>query len=88
MNDSGKTKIVAGGGAGSVVALVAVYVAGRFNVNLNADDGAVIATATTAVCAFLAHNGIVGLARILWRGDQQPNKRALHVVTPPDTPAA
>jgi hypothetical protein len=65
-------KIVAGGSAGSVGALVAVYVAGRFGLHLTADDGTVIAVAATAVAAFVAHNGLVGIARMVWSGDKQP----------------
>lgn len=63
-------KIVAGGSAGSILALIAVYVAGRFGVRLTADDGAVAASAATAGCAFVAHNGVVGIARMVWQGDK------------------
>lgn len=68
------TRIVSGGGSGGGLAVLAVYVAGRFGAHLTAEDGAAIATAAMAVGAFVAHNGLVGLARIVWHGEPVSRK--------------
>lgn len=72
------TKIVSGGSAGGALAAAIVYVLGRFHVTLTAEDGALAALALVAGAAFVAHNGISGVGRIIWRGQQ----------TPPAPPAA
>lgn len=64
-------KIVSGGSAGGIGALIAVYVSGRLGWHLTADDGAVIAASAVAVAAFVAHNGLVGIVRLIWRGEKQ-----------------
>lgn len=61
-------KIAAGGTAGGGLGAAIVYLLGRFDVNLNPEDGALIAMALVAVCAFIAHNGIVGALRLIWHG--------------------
>ena len=62
------TKIVGGGAAGGGLGAAAVYVAGRFGAHLTSEDGALIASALIAVAAFVAHNGVRGAFRVLWRG--------------------
>lgn len=62
------TKIVGGGSAGAGLGTAAVYVAGRFGAHLSSEDGALIATGAIAVAAFIAHNGIRGAFRLVWRG--------------------
>lgn len=64
-------KIAAGGTAGGGLGAAVVYLLGRFNVDLNPEDGALIAMSLVAVCAFIAHNGIVGALRLIWRGSGQ-----------------
>jgi hypothetical protein len=73
------TKLAAGGSAGGAIAAAIVYLLGRLHVNLTAEDGAVGATALIAVAAFVAHNGLVGAARLVWRGSK---------ADPPAPPAA
>jgi hypothetical protein len=75
------TKIISGGAAGAGLGPAAVYVAGRFGAHLTSEDGALIAASAMAVGAFIAHNGIRGVWRILWHGSGS---------TPaaPDTPTA
>jgi hypothetical protein len=62
------TKIVGGGGAGAGIGAAVVYIAGRFGANLTPEDGAIIGMGAIAVAAFIAHNGIRGAFRVLWRG--------------------
>lgn len=61
-------KIVAGGSAGGGIGLLVAYVGSRLGWNLTAEDGAAIAVSATAVVAFIAHNGVTGIARIVWKG--------------------
>lgn len=62
------SKIIGGGASGIGLGAAAVYIAGRFGANLTSEDGALIASGAIAVAAFVAHNGIRGVGRILWRG--------------------
>lgn len=71
------TKIVGGGTAGGALATTIVYLLGRFQISLTAEDGAIAALALTAVGAFIAHNGIVGAIRLLWRGSGSGNNPAV-----------
>lgn len=60
------------GGAGGVSGGVfVVWLLGHLGVTLSAEDGGVIASAALAAGAFVAHNGIVGVAHIIWRGDRK-----------------
>ena len=62
------TKIAAGGSAGGGLGAIAVYLAARFGAHLTSEDGALVALSVVAVAAFIAHNGIMGALRLLWRG--------------------
>lgn len=62
------TKIVSGGAAGAGIGPVAVYAANRLGAHLNSEDGALIGVAAVAVVAFIAHNGVRGVGRLVWRG--------------------
>lgn len=62
------TKIVSGGSAGGALAAAVVYILGRFHITLTAEDGALAAAGLIAVGAFVAHNGIVGVWRLLLHG--------------------
>ena len=79
------TKIVSGGSAGGALAAAIVYVLGRFNIQLTAEDGALAAVALVAVAAFVAHNGIAGVFRIIWKGSNTPSQP---VSSGPATPPA
>ena len=74
------TKIVAGGSTGGIGGVLLVYLGQRLGWNLTATDGASIAAGLAAVVAFVAHNGLVGIARMVWRGTTQP------AGTPPPPP--
>jgi hypothetical protein len=66
-------KIASGGSAGGAIGAAVVYLLGRFNVNLNAEDGALIGLALAAAGAFVVHNGILGAVRLVWHGSgEQP----------------
>lgn len=65
-------KIAAGGTAGGGLGAALVYVLGRFGVDLNAEDGALIAAGLIAVGAFLVHNGLVGAWHLLLHGSPSP----------------
>lgn len=80
------TKIVAGGSTGSLGGILAVYVGGRFGWHLTADDGAVITAAAAGVFAFIAHNGILGVGRILLRGDKTPPAASVTPLATVDPP--
>lgn len=62
------SKIVGGGGAGAGLGAALVYAAGRLGGHLTSEDGALVATAAIAVCAFITHNGLRGALGIIWRG--------------------
>lgn len=62
------TKIIGGGASGMGLGAAAVYIAGRFGAHLTPEDGALIASGAVALFAFLAHNGIRGAFRAVWRG--------------------
>lgn len=70
-------KLAAGGSAGGALAALVVYVLGRFNIALTAEDGAVGASALIAASAFIAHNGILGAVRLIWRGTSEQAPEAL-----------
>jgi hypothetical protein len=55
-------------GATGTLAVVVVWLAGNvLHWTISAEDGAVLATVVSAVALYLAHNGIVGIARIfIW----------------------
>lgn len=72
MGSLNANKIAGGGGGGAGAAVLLVYLLSRFKINLSADDGALIVTAAVAAGAFIAHNGILGVARIFLRGNSQP----------------
>lgn len=55
------------GGASSLGVLV-VWLAGYFGVDLGAEEGAAIAGVAATVALFVGRKGILGLARVLWRG--------------------
>jgi len=59
---------VGGGGAGAGLGAAVVYAASRLGANLTSEDGALIAATAITVGAFVAHNGIRGCARLIWRG--------------------
>lgn len=62
------TKIVSGGATGGGLGAAVVYILGRFGITLTSEDGALIALGLVAAVAFIAHNGISGVGRILWHG--------------------
>lgn len=66
------TKLAIGGSTGSVGGLLAVYIGQRLHWHLTPDDGAVIVAVASAAAAFIAHNGLVGIARMVWRGQKTP----------------
>jgi len=67
------TPIVAGGSTGSLGGVLLVYLGQRLSWNLTPTDGAAIVAGLTAVVAFVAHNGLVGIWHMVWRGNPQPN---------------
>jgi len=62
------SKIVSGGTAGAGIGPAAVYVANRLGAHLNSEDGALIGVAAVAAGAFVVHNGIRGVWRLIWHG--------------------
>jgi hypothetical protein len=58
-------------GSGIAVTIV-VYLAGRFGVNLSAEDAAIVVTVASTVLAFIGSDGLVGAWRILMHGTKHP----------------
>lgn len=59
---------VAAGGSG--LSVFVVWLLGHFHVDLSAEDGAVIAGAVASVVLFIGRNGIKGLWKKIWNGEQ------------------
>ncbi len=57
----------AAGGTGGV-ALLAVWLAGHFGINLSAEEGAGLSGALSVIVLAVGRDGVAGLARRLWRG--------------------
>lgn len=57
---------VAGGGTG--LAVFVVWLAGHLHVALSAEDGAVIAGGLATIVLFIGRNGVKGLWRRIWDG--------------------
>lgn len=55
-------------GTAASIGVLAVWIAGHFGIKLGAEEAAAIAGAASAVALFIGRNGLIGLARILWRG--------------------
>lgn len=60
-----------GGASGASGGVFVVWLLGHVGVTLSAEDGGVIASAALGVGAYVAHHGLVGVARIIWRGDRK-----------------
>jgi hypothetical protein len=60
-----------GGAGGATGGVFVVWLLGHVGVTLTAEDGGVIASGALAAGAYVAHHGVVGVARIVWRGDRQ-----------------
>ena len=59
---------VAAGGSG--LSVFVVWLLGHLHVALSAEDGAVVAGAVASVALFVGHNGLKGLWRKIWNGQQ------------------
>lgn len=57
---------VAGGGTGLSVFIV--WLLGHFHLALSAEDGAVVAGAVATIALFIGRNGLKGLWRRIWNG--------------------
>lgn len=56
-------------GSGGVGVFV-VWLLGYLGVDISAEIGALIATGAAATALFIGRKGLVGVARILWRGSE------------------
>lgn len=66
-------RIVAGGSAAGLLAVIVVYLSGRIGGHLSQDDGAIIAATAIAFGAFFVHNGgLAGLWRLILHGQTSP----------------
>lgn len=57
---------VAGGGSG--LAVFVVWLLGHLHIALSAEDGAVVAGAIATVALFIGRNGLKGIWKRLWNG--------------------
>lgn len=64
------SKLVGGGIGGFSLSYLIVYVANRFGAHLTADDGLAIAGSIVTAATVVAHNGLKGLAKMLWSGSR------------------
>jgi hypothetical protein len=79
MNPQGSIKQHPGAsvGATGTLAVVVVWLTGNvLHWTISAEDGAVLATVISAIALFLAHNGIVGIARIFIWGSKRAEPQA------------
>jgi hypothetical protein len=57
-------------GGGTSLSVLVVWLLGHFHVALSAEDGAVIAGALATVVLFIGREGIRGVWRRIWGGEQ------------------
>lgn len=55
---------------GSSLSAIVVWLLGHFHVALSAEDGAIVAGAVSAVVLFIGREGIRGVWRRIWGGEQ------------------
>lgn len=63
-----KSKTATAGGSGLGIGVLVVWLLGHFGVAVSAEVGATIAYGVTAAALLVAHKGVVGLFRMIWRG--------------------
>lgn len=59
----------AAAGGSTIPAVLIVWLAGYFGLDLSAEAGALVAGGIIATALFVGRRGIVGVARIVWRGN-------------------
>lgn len=56
-------------GSASLLAVIAIVVAGRVGLHLTADEGATAAGAVATLTAAVSHYGIIGILHRAWSGE-------------------
>ena len=57
---------VAAGGSG--LSVFVVWLLGHFHIDLSAEDGAIVAGAVASIVLYIGRNGVKGVWRRLWEG--------------------